>query len=301
MTRTFIPTAAVRGEEPLLLGCIGPPGGGKTLSALKLAAGIQRVRSGPIVVIDTEGGRSRKYCDQIPFEIIEVDDSLKSHEFLDAINGALAVNPAAVIVDSMSDEHLNYLAWHDELVPMFAGNSWAAYGPPVASRKKLLSAILKIKTPLIFTFRAREKTKQEKNEKGKTEIVNIGWQPIAPLEIVHTLDLTCILPARAEGVPVWKSEKAAEDFVIKLPRYLAPFITDGHALNEDMGEAFAKWAKGDTTDHIQEGHQVAESGTAALTAWWKKLPVAVQKSMPVAEREKMKATAQAVSQPENAV
>ena len=67
---------------------------------------------------------------------------------------------------------------------------------------------------MIFTFRAREKTAQE----GK-KIINIGWQPVAPLEIVHTLDLTCILPPKADGVPVWKSDKAGEDFIIKLPNH----------------------------------------------------------------------------------
>lgn len=288
---------AVRGEEPLLIGCVGPPAGGKSLSSLRLASGMQRVRPGPIIVIDTEGGRSRKYSDQIPFEIIEVEDSLKSHEYLEAIHAAVSRNPAAVIVDSLSDEHESYLAWHDELVPMFSNNSWAAWGPPKASRKKLISGILKIKTPLIFTFRAREKTKQEKNDQGKSVITNIGWQPVAPLEIVHTLDLTCILPPKADGVPVWKSDKAAEEFVIKLPNYLAPFITEGRALDEDMGEAFARWAKGDTVDHVADGHQAAESGASALEQWWKKLPKSAQRIIPVAEREKMKATAALVSSP----
>jgi hypothetical protein len=67
---------------------------------------------------------------------------------------------------------------------------------------------------------------------------------VAPLEIVHTLDLTCILPPRADGVPVWKSDKIGEDFIIKLPNYLAPFIEQGEPLSEAMGAAFARWAQG---------------------------------------------------------
>jgi len=47
--------------------------------------------------------------------------------------------------------------------------------------------MLKIKVPLIFTFRAREKTRQEIVD-GKKVVINIGWQPVAPLEIVHMLD-----------------------------------------------------------------------------------------------------------------
>jgi hypothetical protein len=237
---------ATRGEEPLLLGMIGPPGGGKTLSSLKLAKGIQSVRGGEIIVIDTEGGRSRKYNDQIPFNIVELPNA-KSDIFLEAIRAQVATNPAAIVVDSMSDEHEMYLEWHDAEVKNFGGNEWAAWSKPKAARKKLITGILKIKTPLIFTFRAREKTKQNPDARNKQDkIINIGWQPVAPLEIVHTLDLACLLPPRADGVPVWKSDKIGEDFVLKLPNYLAPFIEQGKPLSEAMGAAFARWARGDT-------------------------------------------------------
>ena len=242
MNARFKAAPAVRSEEPLLLGMIGPPGGGKTLSALRLAKGIQSVRGGDIVVIDTEGGRARKYNDMIPFNIVELPDG-RSTDFLDAIKAQLENRPAAIIVDSLSDEHESYLAWHDEMVPKMGGNDWAAWAKPKAARKQLISGILKIKVPLIFTFRAREKTKQDVVN-GKKAVVNIGWQPVAPIEIVHTLDLTCILPPRADGVPVWHSDKVGEDFIIKLPNYLAPYIQEGKPLSEEMGAAFARWASG---------------------------------------------------------
>lgn len=243
MNARFAAVPATRSEEPLLLGMIGPPGGGKSLSALKLAKGIQSVRGGPIRLIDTEGGRARKYNDLIPFEIVEMMGG-RSNDFLEAIKAQLADKPAAIIVDSMSDEHEAYLEWHDEMVPKMGNNEWAAWAKPKAARKQLISGILKIKVPLIFTFRAREKTKQDVVN-GKKTVVNIGWQPVAPLEIVHTLDLTCILPPRADGVPVWHSEKIGEDFIIKLPNYLAPYIDEGKPLSEKMGAAFARWAKGE--------------------------------------------------------
>jgi hypothetical protein len=252
---------AARSEEPLLLGMIGPPGGGKTLSSLKVAKGIQSVRGGDIIVIDTEGGRSRKFSDLVSFKIIEMMNG-RSNDFLDAIRAQLPLNPAAIIVDSMSDEHETYLEWHDEMVPAMGGNEWAAWSKPKAARKKLISAILKIKVPLIFTFRAREKTKQDLVN-GKKTVVNIGWQPVAPLEIVHTLDLTCILPPRADGVPVWKSDKIGEDFIIKLPNYLAPFIHEGQPMSEQMGAAFARWAKGESAAPVHQPAGAADDLTAA--------------------------------------
>lgn len=244
-------------DEPLGIGVIGPPGGGKTLSSLKLAKGMQEVRGGPIILLDTEGGRSRKYSNIVAFEIVEMPAGARSDVFLEAIQAQSDRKPAAIIVDSMSDEHVAYLEWHDEQVPKMGGNEWAAWAKPSAARKKLINGILKIKTPLIFTFRAREKTRQE----GK-KIINIGWQPVAPLEIVHTLDLTCILPPRADGVPVWKSDKVGEDFVIKLPSYLRPYITEGKPLSEQMGRDFARWAKGDTSSVPAMPESAGEAGPA---------------------------------------
>jgi hypothetical protein len=123
------------------------------------------------------------------------------------------------------------------------GNEWAAWSKPKAARKKLINGLRSIETPLIFTFQAREKTQQRQNG-NKKEIVNLGWMPVAPLEIVHDIDLTCILPPRADGVPVWTSEKIGEDFIVKLPNFLEPYITKGAALDENTGRTLAQWAAG---------------------------------------------------------
>jgi hypothetical protein len=290
---------AARQEEPLLIGVIGPPGGGKTLSSLKLAKGIQSVRGGDIIMIDTEGGRSRKYSDMIPFKIVEMAPDACSSAFLEAIRAQLPNKPAAIIVDSLSDEHERYLAWHDEMVPNMGGNEWAAWAKPKADRKKLLAGILKIKTPLIFTFRAREKTKQNPEAKNKQDkIINIGWQPVAPLEIVHTLDLTCILPPRADGVPVWKSDKIGEDFIIKLPNYLAPYIEEGKPLDEQMGAAFAEWARGaelpqekSAAEWDIELAEAANQGSDALRALWSTMPKSAKKECEQALRRRHQPTA----------
>lgn len=251
---------SVRGEEPLLIGLVGPPGGGKTVSALRLAAGVRRVRSGPVVLIDTEGGRSKKYSPgpgqsadparhMFDFLRVEMTPPFRSHDFLAAIHAQLRLKPSAIIVDTLSDEHEGeggFLEWHDEMVPKMGGNEWGAWAVPKAARKRLISGLLQIKVPMLFTFRAREKTVTEpgKGKNGKDKITNIGWMPVAPLEIVHTLDLTCILPPRADGVPVWTSEKVGEDFIVKLPSFLAPLIQGGQ-LSEATGEALARWAKGE--------------------------------------------------------
>ena len=255
MTRQFKSFPAHVSETPLLIGLEGPPGGGKSFSALRLATGMCSVRGGEPFVIDTEGGRARKYAGQFKFRHVPFDPPYKPADFLQAIEHCVKEGAGAIVVDSASDEHEGsggVLDWHDEELERMAGNDWskrervgqAAWIKPKASRRAFINGILRITTPLIFCFRAREKVKQVKNERGKMEPINIGFQPIAPIEIVHTLDLVCLLPPRAEGVPVWSSEKAGEDFILKLPEFLKPFIRDGEPLSEEMGAAFARWAKG---------------------------------------------------------
>lgn len=243
--RTFEAKPAVRGEAAFSIGLIGPPGGGKTYSALKLAQGIQKVRGGDIHLIDTEGGRATKYADEFKFKHVDFQPPHRPDDFLAAIQQQVPANPACIIVDSGSDEHEGqggYLEWHDEQVPKMGNNEWAAWAKPKAARKRLIIGLQLLRVPLILTFRAREKTQSQKDG-NRTKIVNIGWVPVAPLEIVHALDVTCILPPRADGKPVWHSDKIGEDFIIKLPKFLAHAFSDG-ALDEETGRLLALWAKG---------------------------------------------------------
>jgi len=305
MTRTFEAKPTDLGPEPISIGLIGPPGGGKTKSALRLADGMRRVRHGEVVVIDTEN-RAKKYRGDHKFTWVPFGAPFRSEDFLAAIQQYDKPTTAAIIIDSMSDEHEGeggHLAWHDAEVTRMGGNDWAAWSKPSASRRAFKSGFLRVMTPLIFTFRAREKTKQIQDG-AKKKVVNIGFQPVAPLEIVHSLDLTCILPSNADGIPQWKSDKAGEDFIIKLPDYLKPFVRDGQ-LNEDMGEAFARWAAGGnpapSTDQQDdktaaewdvELGEAAKNGTKALQALWITIPREHKEILEAAKNNRHKPTAQ---------
>jgi hypothetical protein len=279
---------APTGPRGISLGLEGPPGGGKTVSALLLAQGMQDVLGGDIIVIDTEN-RARKYAGvqiydpknnhqpigrPLSFLVVDFDPPFRADRFKEAIEAQLPRKPACIIVDSISDEHDGEggrLDWHEDVIDdilrdrnknvpdydprarsqqgarfALAMEGWQA---PSAARKRLAAKINRIgATPLILCFRAEEKTKPKKQEKNGREInvpTNIGYQPIAPQIIVHALDVVCLLPARADGVPKWRSDKSDQDFVLKLPQQFRQLFKEGQRITPDVGAALATWAKGE--------------------------------------------------------
>lgn len=275
--RAFEIKPAVREQVPLLIGLMGPPGSGKTYSALTMADGMREVDGGPPVLIDTEGGRSKKYADLFKFQRMDFAAPFKPTDFLAAIRQAVASKPCAVIVDSASDEHEGeggVLDWHDTELDRMAGTDWAkrervgqaAWIKPKADRRTMINGLLQIQTPLIFCFRAREKVKQVANTAGKMVPTNIGYMPIAPSEIVHAMDLNCVLPPKSDGVPVWRSDKMGEDFIIKLPEFFKAIFAEGKPITKDTGRALATWAKGGTASAPIKGKAAPENPTASVTA-----------------------------------
>lgn len=292
MSRDYTAKPAVGGDRVLSIGLMGPPGGGKTWSALEIATGMQKIRGGPIILIESEGERSLKLTEFFQFERVGLDPPHGSLVFRDAILAQTDRNPACVIVDSLSDEHEGEggLLWqHDEHLlrsverarergdtrkdwQIMDGAGQSAWIAPKADRLKFILAMDRFKFPIIYNFRAREKVKQIKNDKNKMVPTNIGYQPIAPPEIVHKLDLTCLLPANARGVPMWKSDKQHEDFFIKLPEYLLPYLKQGRRIDQQLGEGFARWMSGETLltgeRLAQAARNASQHGLESLQRWF---------------------------------
>ena len=123
MTRTFTAHVPANEETPFAIGLMGPPGGGKTYSALELATGIVSVRGGDIRLIDTEH-RSHKYRESFRYKIVPFDAPFRPGDFLDAITQQIDDGAGCIIVDSASDEHEGpggVLDWKEEEVDRMAG------------------------------------------------------------------------------------------------------------------------------------------------------------------------------------
>lgn len=268
MTRTFSDSPAVRSATPLLIGLVGPSGCGKTLSALRLAVGIQRVTKGKIYHIDTEANRALHYAPaagEIPdaarhiydFEHVPFVAPFGPADYLGAITHCREKGAGIIIVDSGSHEHEGpggVLEMHDaeqeRLVKQWNSTrdkvNLAAWQKPKSERRRLINAILQMPINFIFCFRAKEKVKPGKDK----QLVQLGWQPIAGEEFVYEMTVNMLLHPASGGVPTWMPEEPAEKLMIKKPSQFEGIFKERKPLSEDIGEALARWASGETTPRI---------------------------------------------------
>ena len=252
--RKFEAFPAVRSRVPLLVGLVGPSSSGKTKSALLISAGIQSVVGGEVYGIDTESRRMAHYADEHKFQHVEFGAPFGSLDYLTAIRFCVEKGAKTVIVDSMSHEHDSpggMIDFQEKEVDRLGGDDWAkrervkmlAWQKPKAARRALISGLLQLNANFIFCFRAREKSKPMKVN-GKTEIVELGFMPIAGEEFLFEMTVNCMLPPKSMGVPVWQSEHVGERATMKLPGYLSHAFPNGKSISETTGIALAKWAAG---------------------------------------------------------
>jgi len=174
MTALSIKPATRKGIVPLIA-MYSESGCGKTYSSLLMARGIAGP-DGKIVMIDTESGRGELYAD-IPviggYKVIRLDAPFSPARYIEAIE--LAETEAAVIVlDSGSHE------WEGQngVLDMAADNEGESKRAGLHNWKKpkfehalFVAKLLRVKVPIIVCLRAKFKTRQGKDEKGKTIIV----------------------------------------------------------------------------------------------------------------------------------
>lgn len=289
-TRNFAASLAVREQVPILIGLMGPSGGGKTYSALRLATGIQSVVGGDIYGIDTEARRMLHYADKFKFQHVPFNAPFGSLDYLEALEFCVRQGAKTVIVDSMSHEHEGpggLLDLQDQEMRRLAGDDYGtwkaerfnmiAWQLPKKNRRRLINRLLQIDANFIFCFRAKETSKPksvvQENGRKKTEIVPMGFMPIAGDEFVFEMTMNALLLPGAGGVPTWNSENVGERMMMKLPEQFRGLMAEPRPLDEKMGVALATWAKGDGTSSLRTADRGGEpsgdrgrpSGTAELT------------------------------------
>jgi len=253
--RTFQHKEAVRGSVPLLIGLVGPSGGGKSLSALRLATGMQRITGGEIFALDTESRRLLHYADKYKFNHVEFNPPFGSLDYLAGIQHCVDNKAGIIIVDSFSHQHEStggLLEQHEAERQRLSGGDAAkservnflAWAKPKSDQRKLINSILQMNANFIFTFRAKNKLKMSKVKGELPE--DLGFQPIASPEFVYELTVCCLLLPNANGVPTWNPDNKGENLMVKKPQQFSDIFKESKPIDESMGEQMAKWAAGDS-------------------------------------------------------
>ena len=201
---------ATREQSKLKMALIGPPNGGKSFTALRLATLMLKAGlCSKIAVIETEAGKIKKYVgmdpDGVPFKFsLCVLDSYSPLEYIAAIEEAYNSGHDLIIIDSMSH------AWQGkdgvlETVDAVGGNSKFTSGWKVGSpmQSKFVEAVLQCPAHVIATMRTKVEyvLQKEQNRKGETVDVpkRIGMAPIQregieyEFEIVGSFDVSHVL------------------------------------------------------------------------------------------------------------
>lgn len=169
-----IKPATRQGVKPLI-GLYSESGCGKTYSSLLLARGLVGP-AGKIVMIDTESGRGSLYADVLPggYDVLELREPFAPARYIEAIQAVEKSGAQVAVVDSGSHEWegvggvLDLAADNEARSGKSGLHNWKA---PKMEHAKFMLRLLQSPLPIIVCLRAKHKTRQTKDERGKTVIV----------------------------------------------------------------------------------------------------------------------------------
>ena len=236
MTEKFKIHAATRVGVTPLIGLYSESGCGKTYSSLLLARGLAGP-DGKIVMLDTESGRGSLYADVIPggYDVVDLEAPYNPGRYREAIDFARSQKPAVIIVDSMSHEWEGVGGVLD-----MAGENEARSGKPglhnwktpKMEHTKLMLELLRCNVPMVCCIRAKYKSRQIKDDKGRTAIVKDDHT--SPIQ---SEDFIFEMTAHAEIM----QDHSVHVTKCSHPDLRACFPVKGKPITVEHGEALAAW------------------------------------------------------------
>jgi hypothetical protein len=162
------------GVKPLIVP-FSESGCGKTMSSLLLARGLAGP-DGKIVLGDSEARRGSLYADVIPggFETFDLNAPYTPARYIEAVDEIESSGAAVGILDSGSHEWegpggvLDMAGENEQKSGKSGLHNWKA---PKLEHAKFVQRLLRTKIPFIICLRAKYKSRQGKNEQGKTVII----------------------------------------------------------------------------------------------------------------------------------
>lgn len=237
---------AERRQAKLKLAITGPSGGGKTFSALRLAAGL----GGKIAVIDTENGSASLYADRFDFEVLEIHPPYTIQKYQEALRSAAAEGFNVVIVDSITHAWAGDggLLSKKEALDARGGNSYTNWAGITKEHEAFKGTILSSPFHLICTMRSKQDYVLETNDKGKQAPRKVGLAPIQRDGMEY--EFTTVF-----DVAMDHNAQASKD---------RTSLFDGQlfTITEDTGKALVKWLNGAKADELppQKAEEPAKKG-----------------------------------------
>lgn len=279
---------AQRRAVPMLISISSVSGGGKTYSALLLAAGIAGP-TGRVGMIDTENGRGEMYTDSpgirkaLPngFEYSRIDPPYSPEHYLAYIDAAERAGITVCVIDSATHEWegIGGCCEIAEKNKMRGMPNWAK---AKMEHKKFMNRLLSSPMHLIFCVRARDKVKiQEIN--GKSEVIPIGLTPVCEKNFIFEMTVSLQL-----------EEKTHLASPLKVPEPLAQFFPSGKLITMEDGARLREWCNAapqqDAGEQLnKQARAAADEGLEAYKRFFTGLKPAQQKLITDHEGNKRRA------------
>jgi hypothetical protein len=239
---------AIGAGRRLRLGIGGPSRSGKTYSSLRTATGIAKVLGGKIFVVDTDNEFSLDYADDFKFEIVDFQAPFTSERYQSAMEYCVSNGASVIVMDQMSHEQTGkggVLERQQEVEQELAAKwkttrdkakaaSWNV--AKTVPHGNFVSYVTRVKQPIIFNFRCKDKIKIVKDAQGKQEWVHVGYAPICTEQFDYEMTAMLILPPNSDGKP--------DKELSEIRKPLRSVITLEQQIDEAMGERLAQWAAG---------------------------------------------------------
>lgn len=223
---------ATKEQAKLRLALIGPPGSGKTYTALKIA----RELGSRIAVIDSERGSAAKYADEFQFDH-DVLEIFSPNRYMAAINEAWRDGYNVLIIDSLSHAWMGkdgILETVDKVTARSKSRNAFTEGWREASplHNQLVDTMLQANLHIIVTMRTKtEYVIEEVN--GKKVPRKVGLAPVQRDGLEYEFDVVADMEEAGERFIVTKTRcKALKGAVVREPGedvagVLKAWLTDG--------------------------------------------------------------------------
>lgn len=252
---------AARSRSKLRIGMSGPPGSGKTYSALLLASGLTSWDK--IALLDSENGRGELYSHLGHYNYDRITAPFTPEKYIAAIKECEDAGMEVIIIDSVSHEwegEGGCLEINDRLAKAkYKGNTWAAFSETTPRHQAFIRKIITSNCHIITTVRNKVETAQEGGKVKK-----VGTKEIQREGFEYELTLNFSLEREKHMAIAGKDN--TELFDSRDPFVISP--ADGEELLKWVNEGVER--KEEVVPVKNEEKKIKDSITDQINKEWKK-------------------------------